>query len=340
MASVLWWRELLQTAYRTGYLTRAALPRLAYSIERLGLHPEQVFIGMGFVGVSQYAELVERCFHISLESIDRESIQGIKALPWNGSIELATEQGDCLAASDLWARSEQDERELRVYADERRLRLVPVFRADIEVVTPFSSSGVEAGVERVLKEEQSSWQWMPERDRVQVWRAHETINQLPAWAWPATGEALMHVLPDHRLQKEETVHGLAMELMPGLDRLPWQHHAVWRDFLKSPAGICLVIGAPRATVLQLKRAVSHHDAHEPTPEKSVRFVHSEEELMRVWPHLLAGDPALLTVPAFSEQGWDRLRWSQMPVLVIQHWHARQPSLDTAEHGILIHHLSV
>ncbi len=331
---------MLQTAYRTGYLTRSALPRLAYSIERLGLHPEQVLIGMGFVTAHQYAELVERCFFTRLEILDQESIQGVKVSSWSGAVEVATERGDCLAVSDLWARPEKDERELREYADTRRLRLVHVFRADIEAITPFSSSGIDSGVGLVLKEEHLSWQWMPERDHVQVWRDHEIVKQLPAWAWPAIAEALAHVLPDQRLQKEEVVHGEAMELTPGLDRLPWHHHSMWRDFLKSPVGICLVIGAPRATVLQLKRAVLHHDAHDPTPEKSVRFVHSEEELLRVWPHLLAGDPAVLTVPSVSLAGWDRLRWSQIPVLVIRHWHVREPVSDTSGQGLLIHYLSV
>lgn len=93
MPSRSWASQLAQAAYERGWLTSAARSKSLMLIES-GLHPEQVFIGMGLLSAQQYAECVQACWGITLERLDVDAWSMVGPSLSDGVIEGENESGE------------------------------------------------------------------------------------------------------------------------------------------------------------------------------------------------------------------------------------------------------
>lgn len=102
MSARSWASQLAQAAYERGWLTSAAQKKSLMLIES-GLHPEQVFIGMGLLSAQQYAECVQMCWGITIERLDMDAWSIVGSSLSDGVIEGENESGERQAfRADGW----------------------------------------------------------------------------------------------------------------------------------------------------------------------------------------------------------------------------------------------
>lgn len=107
MPSRSWASQLAQAAYERGWLTSSARAKSLLLVDS-GLHPEQVYIGLGLLSVEQYATCVHAEWGITIERLDAEAWSVVGSYTDFRAIEGENEAGErCLFRTDVWTRSER-----------------------------------------------------------------------------------------------------------------------------------------------------------------------------------------------------------------------------------------
>lgn len=262
-----WHATILDAAYGQGLLCRAAREKVAFLLER-GLHMEQALVGTGLCTLGQYAELIDHCFHIKVERLDRDHLTiraTTQTLP-DGVIAAETETGEkVLLVSDAWT-------DAHAPWGQKKERCIPVFFSDVlrfrrsKTVTDLAISswwrmwqGVAQHEAKLLLNGQTGQVWMG-ADGALAESLPLSSTELPAMqAWFEGGYPSFF----WRTRRIQGVESDVLELVTKNVAHPVAKMEQWRGFMKKPNGV-LVVFAPDAWMLHELEVIpaleTHHDA--------------------------------------------------------------------------------
>lgn len=316
---------LSDAAYRRGWLLRATERKVRFLIER-GIHPEQALLGTGLLTLSQYVELVEGAFGLTLERLDQDrwSARGVSGELPEGVEAAVSEEGEA-----GWLVSDPWEDAVSVWRRTVSGPMYFVFRSDLlrwrrrSEPTDFAVSawwrmwqGVGITEARICVEQGAGHVWVgPDAEPASTLAlAKEEVPALQTWfeagfprqAWKGT-----RILG---------VEGDLLEVVAHEAAHPLARLAGWQEFLRKPRGI-LVCLAPDAWLEARLAAVPEvADPHHLFAHELLRRIHPRDPQGRE----LASQAALAGVSfcwmedAPEETAWIRpLAQAGVPVLVVR-----------------------
>ena len=319
-----WTNTILEAAYQRGWLLRSVQAKVLFLLER-GLHLEQALLGTGLLTMTQYAELVQEGFQISIERLDLDRwtvAVSAQALPDGVCAAIDEHNKPALLVSDAWQWKHSA-------WFKSATQIVPVFRSDL-LRWKRRTEPVDFAVS----------DWWEALSRHQATEARVSLEQGKGEVWIGSDA---RALPDLELSREEipavqtwfeagfpsaewTVRRLpgvesdTLEMVHTSNPHPLQKIALWKTFLQKPNGVLLFL-APDAW---LEQKIQH--LAEPADHASLLAATS---LVRIRPQTdadreaashaaMAGCPLCWIEEVAHEYAWIRtLAQAGVPVHVIR-----------------------
>lgn len=252
-----WTETILEAAYQRGWLLRSVQEKLRFLIEG-GLHVEQALLGTGLLTVSQYVELIQGAFGLTLGRLDQDRFtRAASKAELPDGVERATDEDGkaFLLVSDGWRW--QDERWFKDKAPK-----LFVLRSDI-LRWKRTAGPVDLAVspwwEALSKHRATEARIALERGKGEVWIGADAKaspgleldrEELPALqAWFEAG----YPQREWRAKRLPGTESDVLEATHLANAHPLERLNVWRAFLSRPQGVMVCV-APDAW---LEREIEH-----------------------------------------------------------------------------------
>lgn len=319
-----WQTTVLDAAYRRGLLCPAAREKVVFLLEQ-GLHLEQALIGTGLSTMSQYADLIEACFHIRPERLDVDecTIRAVAEPLPHGVVAAETEEGEKIfLIADAWvdARASwrsKKERCLFVFFSDilRFVRSKTTKELAVSAWWRVWKEGVAHEV-KVLIQEKRGEVWMgADGSRMDALRLDP--NEVPAMqTWFEGGYPSQFWDVRRILGVESDI----LQVTRKTDVHPVARMELWRGFLKRPRGV-LAVFAPDAWLLGVLETIPGLEIpHEAFQTTELRRIHPEtQEGRELAMHAaLAGALLCWVEMTPAEMSWTRdLASAGIPVTIVR-----------------------
>lgn len=319
-----WTRAILEAAYRRGWLLRSVQSKVTFLLER-GLHLEQALLGTGLLTMTQYAELVNELFGITLERLDQDRwtlAATTGELPEGVEAAINEDKKPALLVSDAWEWTDASWMK-------KGSAIIPVFRSDVlrwkRRIEPVDFA-VSVWWEALTRHQATEARLSLEQGKGEVWLgadahaevdlelAREEVPALQAWfeAGYPTQEWVSKRIPGLESDTVEMVHKT--------NDHPLNHVHTWQAFLRESKGVMVCLSADAWLEQKLEHLLEARDHATLLAATGLVRVRpqSEQDREAAWHAALSGCALCWMEDAPHEHGWmRRLAQAGVPVRVVR-----------------------